>query len=494
MSPAGPAGPSRAGSSPVPSPPAPTASGAVIAAAAWLLLAASPGVSGAGATPVVPDALAADSLASTGAGRERDRALERWAARASLPELMFLLRQPPAVLGAPEVPIVAAALRRTPGSRAALRRRLLLRLAAAAPRKAERAWRELAPEAAHLPARPRASVFRIAAVLPDTGDYQAVGRALRLGLEAGLAQHDARAAFPVALSIVSSGDDSPDRIAAAFDRAAEGSGAMVGGLTSGATAALATAAQLTGLPFLPPTATDESVGAIGPMVFQVGPSGFQRGRVLAREALARGGRRIGLLVAEPADGGPFARGFAAAAESLGASVVWSASYAPGSPDFRAELRALAAHSVDLLFWDGEARDAETLLRQLAQEKLSVGICGGAELAPERHHPQAVSLLEGALFVSDDWVLSAGSRAVLDSAVRAAGEERANRVHTRGYLAARLIAAAVDGGALCPEELGAALATRVAADRDLKSHGFIDWSPAEATLPVYVVTRGSALAR
>jgi len=172
----------------------------------------------------------------------------------------------------------------------------------------------------------------------------------------------------------------------------------------------------------------------------------------------------------------------------------SASYAPGNPDFRTELRALQERSVELLFWDGEARDAETLLRQLAQEKLSVAVCGGAELDPERHHAQSRMLLEGVLFVGEDWVLSAGSRAALDSAARATGEERANRLHTRGYLAARLIASAVEGGALCPEELGAALATRVGADPYLRSHGFLDWSPAEATLPVYAVTRGRAVAR
>ena len=494
MPPAGPAGTSRSRSSRVPAPSAPTAVCAVLAAATGLLLAASPGVSRAGATPAVPDVRAADSLVTAGSGRERDRALERWATRASLPELMFLLRQPPAILGAVEAPLTGAALRRTPASRPALRRRLLLRLAAAAPRKADRAWRELAPEAAHLPSRPRASVFRIAAVLPDTGDYQAFGRAVRLGLEAGLAQHDAHAAFPLVLSIEPSGDDSPERVAAAFDRAAAGSGVIVGGLLSVPTATLATAARLTGLPLLSPTATDESVGAIGPMVFQVGPSGLQRGRVLAREALARGPRRIGLLTAGPAAAGPFARGFAGAAESLGASVVWSASYAPGSPDFRAELRALKARSVELLFWDGEARDAETLLRQLAQENMRVAFCGGAELAPERHHAQTRTLLEGVLFVGEDWVLSAGSRAVLDGAARAAGEERANRLHTRGYLAARLIASAVEGGALCPEELGVSLATRVGADPYLASHGFLDWSPAEATLPVYAVTRGRAVAR
>lgn len=473
---------------------APAALHAILAAASGLWLAWSPAVSRAAPAHPIVDARAADSLATAGTGRERDRALERWATRASLPELMFLLRQPSAILGAAEAPLTAMALRRTPATRPALRQRLQLRLTDAAPRKAGRAWRELAPQATHLPARPRASVFRIGAVLPDTGDYRADARAVRLGLEAGLAQYDAHAVFPIVLSVGSSADESPEPVAAAFDRAAEGSASIVGGMLGGPTATLATAARLCGLPLLSPNAGDEDVGAVGPTVFQVGPSGVQRGRILARGALTGRPRRVGLLVADHAGDGPFARGFAAAAESLGATVVWSSSYAPGSPDFRAELRALKEQAVELLFWDGEARDAETLLRQLAREKMTMALCGGAELAPERHHPQTHALLEGVVFVGEDWVLGAGSQAVLDSAVRAAGEERANRLHTRGYLAARIIASAVEGGALCPEELAAALATRVGAEPYLKSHGFFDWSPGEATLPVYTVTNGRAVAR
>jgi len=468
------------------------AAGAWGAAAAALLLLAAPG--GARTAAPVRDVRAADSLAMADAGRERDQALARWAAHAALPELLFVLRRPPERMGAAEASLVAAALRLAPAARPALRRRLLLRLAAAAPAQADRAWREPAPAAAHLPARPRASVFRVAAVLPDTGDYQAFGGAVRLGLEAGLAQHNAQAAFPLELEIESSGNDAPDRVAAAFDRAAEGAGVIVGGLMSGPTTTLATAARLSGLPIVSPTATDESIGAIGPTVFQIGPSGVQRGRVLARAALASGRRRIGMLVAYAGGDGPFAKGFAAAAESLGSSVVWSASYPSGDPDFHPELKAIKARSVELLFWDGEARDAATLLRQLAQERMSLAICGGAELAPDHHHAQDRMLLEGVMIVSEDWVLSQGSQAVLDSAVRAAGEERANRLHTRGYLAARLIAAAVEGGAWCPEELSSALATRVGADPYLGTHGFLDWTPAEATLPVYEVRLGRPVPR
>ncbi|TMQ70364.1 MAG: amino acid ABC transporter substrate-binding protein [Candidatus Eisenbacteria bacterium] len=494
MSRSGPAGPQAPRSEPPLAPPAAAVRRAVAIAAALALPALLAGPGQAGRAPAVPDLRAADSLAMTAPDRARDQALAGWAAHAPLPELLYLLRRPPESLAASEAPLVAAALRLAPATRVALRRRLLLRMAAAAPAQADRAWRELAPAAAQLPVRPRASAFRIAAILPDTGDYQAFGKAVRLGLETGLAQHNAAARFPLELALETSGDDSPARVAAAFDRAAAGAGVIVGGLMSGPTTTLATAARLTGLPIVSPTATDESIGAIGPMVFQIGPSGLQRGRALARAALAGGPRRVGVLVSDTGDRGPFARGFAAAAESLGASVVWTASYPAGDPDFHPELKAIKAKAVELLFWDGEAGDAATLLRQLAQERMSLAICGGAELEPERHHPQARMLLEGVMIVGEDWVLSPGSQAVVDSAARAAGEEHANRLHTRGYLTARLIASAVEGGAWCPEEVGAALTTRVGADPYLASHGFLDWTPPEATLPVYEVKLGRAVLR
>src|SRR5262249_25036911 len=104
------------------------------------------------------------------------------------------------------------------------------------------------------------------------------------------------------------------------------------------------------------------------------------------------------------------------------------------------------------------------------------------------------LLEGVMLVGEDWVLSAGSQAVLDSAARAAGEEHANRLHARGYLAALLIAAAVAGGGGGPEEVAAALTLRVGADPYLPAHGVPAWMPAEATLPVYEVRLGKTVPR
>jgi hypothetical protein len=77
--------------------------------------------------------------------------------------------------------------------------------------------------------------------------------------------------------------------------------------------------------------------------------------------------------------------------------------------------------------------------------------------------------------------------------RAAGEEHAGPLVARGYLAGRLISEAVTSGALAPEELAAAFGARLVADPDLRGRGFVEWTPAEATLPVFTVTRGRAVA-
>jgi ABC-type branched-subunit amino acid transport system substrate-binding protein len=425
---------------------------------------------------------AADSLASLAPDRDRDRALSEWAKGADLAELLFVLRRPAATLGGSEAPLLEAALARAPGARAALRQRLALRLAAADRARAGSAWRSLAGVTL-LPMFARASAHRVAVLLPDSGEYVAEARALRSGLAAGLAPTAAR--LPVEIMDLATGDDSPDRVAGAFVRAAEVCAVIVGGLQPPSTAALATAARATGLPLIAPGAGGDALGSIGPGVFQVGPSGLQRGRVLARAVLASGARRVGVLSAGES---PLVEGFAAEV-----AVLKAATYAPGTPDLSREIREFKSLGVDLLLWDGEARDAETLLRQLAQEKWSVPICGGAELDPERHHAQIRPLLEGVTFVGEDWQLPASTQSVLDSMARAAGEEHAGPLVARGYLAGRLISEAVTSGALAPEELAAAFGARLVADPDLRGRGFVEWTPAEATLPVFTVTRGRAVA-
>ncbi len=420
-----------------------------------------------------------DALITQPASKARDKAVAQWAERASLPDLFCLLRRSPAELGAAETPVVEIALRRVPPERAALRRRLLARAAIGSGGKRRFAAVEIAALASDAVAHPFASVLEVATVLPLSGDYQGYGETLVSGLEAGLA--DPAAGCPIRVRRWESGQDSPARALAAFDSAAGGAAVVVGEVLSLTTTALAAAARGQGVTLVSPYAADEEIGRLGLHVFQVGPSGFERGQVLARAALAGARRRVGILVADAPAPLAFARGFAATAESLGAAPVWQERYASGNASFREAARAIVSHKVELLLWDGDPREAEALLRQLTRDRVSLRICGGPALAPDQHHAEARVLLEGVEFVGDEWIPFAG-----DSSATPDG------VLLRGRLAGQVIREAVAAGALCAEEVAEQLRARLAAHPYLRERGFLDVRRFGVGLPIYSVSRGRAV--
>jgi ABC-type branched-subunit amino acid transport system substrate-binding protein len=436
------------------------------------------------------DLKSADSMVTLRPSQGRDRALKRWAEqRASLTDLVYVLRRPASELGSAEAFLTAAALAHTPASREALHRRLLARLKLADPNRARSAARDRGGLEAAPPPHLGASVFRVASLLPDSGAYQSYGRAVLKGISAGLAQPVPGIASPLDLEFLSTGDDEPSRAVAAFDSVADRAGGVMGELLSVPTLVLATAARYASLPLVSPSATDEGVGAVSPTAFQVGPSGFTRGSRLASGVLDGRPRRVGILVSNASEGSSFALGFAAAAERMNAPVVWRDVYAAGSLNFRDEVRALVVNQVEILFWDGEAREAEALVRQLARDRVSLRLCGGEGLAPEQHHVETRVLLEGVLYVGEDWQLGAAVQARLDSLVAPEESERVGSLVVRGYLAGRMLRAAVAGGALCPEEITAFLASHTEQEPYLHARRFLDLGEEDVVLPVYTVTRG-----
>ena len=63
---------------------------------------------------------------------------------------------------------------------------------------------------------------------------------------------------------------------------------------------------------------------------------------------------------------------------------------------------------------------------------------------------------------------------------------------RGFLAGRLVSAAVAEGSLCPEEIASYLRSRLAAPPYLRARGFLDLRREGVFLPVFAVTRGRAV--
>lgn len=462
---------------------------AVLLAAA-LALAPAPGSAARAPLPVL-DLRAADRAAGDPRSAARDAALREWAKRAPLADLMFVLRRPPSQLRAHEAVMVRAAIARCPGSRHDLRRRLELRLALADP-GARRELGRLAAWVPDLPVRPRASVFRLGLLLPDTGSYAVYARAVEAGLEAALADANSVSLRPIEIRRWSTGDDAPDRAAIAVDSAAAEAGVLVGELLSVPTFTIASGARLLRVPLLSPTATDEGIGRVGPSIFQIGPAGARRGETLGRAVIRGGVRRVGILVASDYGDSPLARGFEAAARSAGAEVAHRGTFTPGAPDFRALARSISQKKLDALLFDGEPRDARVFLTQLAKEGVNLAICGGESFAPDRHAPEARLLLEGVSYVSEDWTVPAGVQARLDSVATELGEARGTSLFVRGYYAGRWIASGVHAGALAPEELTAWLRGHLDPLPAAAESGFLDCLSESARLPVWTIKRGKAV--
>lgn len=435
------------------------------------------------ARPAPAPGMDAETLVLLPPSPERTRALSSELRGAKLDPLLRLLRHGADRLGPDERAIAEAAYKLTPAGSADLRRRLEARRLLA---QAE-GGRRVNLDVANLRAlRPRQSVWRVGAVLPDRGDYAGYAASVRTALEAGLSWGGSPEPFVV--EDFGTGDAEPARVAAAVDSAADACGVLVGELLSEPTFALAAGARLAGLPVVSPTATDETIGHAGPAVFQVGPPSGMRGEALARTILGGQPRKLAILTSTGTAKSPLVTAFAATAESLGAAIVRRDVYPSGGGDFRSFSRGLRTFGAEVLFWDGDSREAVALLRQLGADGVSVHVCGGTALSPEQFHSGEKVLLEGVTWVADDWRLAPAHQAVVDSLAAARGEH-AGALWTRGFLAGRRIAAAVAAGARTPAELVGRLAHR---DPVMRAGGWLDCGLEGATLPVWTIRRGEAV--
>ncbi len=433
----------------------------------------------------------AEAWAAQPPSAERDKVLKKWADGAALEELVYVLRRDSRSLGSIEAHLLERALERTPPERAALRRRLTVRLAAADPARAKKRVPLLTEALADPPpAAATSSVYRAGLLAPRSGGYSGYTDDLRLGLEAGLAVSDSNL-VPIELLSWDTGDANPPRAAAALDSAARACGIVVGELLSETTLMIATGARLAGVPMISPIATDEAIGSVGGSVFAIGPASYERGRALA-QAIGVSGMRVGALVSREASLG-LMRGFLEAAKEQGATIAYEGLYAAGQSSFRGEARDLEARKVTLLFWDGEPAEAEALLRQLGRDRLAIAVCGGSALSPGQFHAEGRFLLEGVRYVADDWTLPPAEKSRLDAFVGARSERAAGALHVRGYLAGRMISSAVRNGALCTEEIAAQLNRLRKPHALLGPRGFLDPGIAGLELPVFTVRRGMAVA-
>jgi len=425
----------------------------------------------------------ADSLVLRAATPERAEAFTAWARRAPLEDLMWVLRRPPSQLGELERPAVEAALDRTPAERRSLHDALAVRLDALPPASGKSNKKGKGePSAAVSSSIEPPSVYRVALALPTDPGGAEDADAIGAGFQAGLASRAAAGHPPVECVRVSTHGESPAEFAAAIDSAATFAGALCGGTSAGSPVVAAAAARWRGIPLVCLAPTDPQSMRISSRAWGLGPTGAERGRALADALAPAKEDRVALIVSSAADTG-FASGFVAACRERGATIVGRVVYAPGNASFTSEIRSLIGQRATLLFWDGDPPEAAALLRQLTRDRVALRVCGGDGLDPGRHHKETRVFLEGVTYALGDWALSAAEQAQLDARLGAAGpsDER----HVRGFLAGRLVGAAIATGALTRDELATALGKLAAPGNT----GALDVRSQGGALPVFSVQAG-----
>jgi ABC-type branched-subunit amino acid transport system substrate-binding protein len=337
-----------------------------------------------------------------------------------------------------------------------------------------------------------ASVYRVAAVLPLSGDYGVYGRSLLAGLRLALEDSLApRGALPVRVEEYDAHADPVAAAAAAREALDAGSGIVVGEALSLPTFVLAGICRERGVALLSPSATDERIGELGPLVLQTGLSRAAQAWALAEHVAGEAG--VGhTAVPEPrdADAAEFATAFRAAAESLGMETV-EATTPSGRRDAPRAIDALRNGGAEALLLPAEAGAAELWLAGLGKVPTSLRLLASEALDVASLSAEARSRLEGLTLVGLEYALPESVFVQVDAAAQARFGVAADRFVRRGYLTGRAIARALRQRAASPAQLAAALVPSgpQAVRTGGASRHFVVFSAAEAAIPILVWRRG-----
>jgi branched-chain amino acid transport system substrate-binding protein len=302
---------------------------------------------------------------------------------------------------------------------------------------------------------------KIGLLAPLSGKLMEFGQAVQNGVEMAFEEYNQKSGEKFKLVSADSKGDPIDAVKQAR-RLADSSKVMglIGEVLSNATIAAAGVADVLGVPLLSPTATDDRISTIGPNIFQLNPSLNWQGPAVAQYAVkARGFKALAMLYPEEGVWESLAQAFAKEAVKLGAKLVYSQSYAPGTTDFKEQIDKLRLVKVDALFLPASPSDIVMIAPQLAYNQLKLQLLGPESWGDPKISAQGDVYVEGAIFAT----LSSGSE--MAQAAAAFGEKFKKRYGkppskqaAQGYDAAVIMIAALQKNPASRQELRGYLET------------------------------------
>ena len=302
---------------------------------------------------------------------------------------------------------------------------------------------------------------KIGLLAPLSGKYLEFGQAVQNGVELAFEEYNQKAGEKFKLVAADSRGDPIDAVKQTR-HLADSSKVMglIGEILSNATIAAAGVADALEVPLLSPTATDDRISTIGPNIFQLNPSLSWQGPAVAQYAVkARGFKTLAMIYPDEGLWESVAQAFAKEAGKLGAKLVYSQSYVPGTTDFKEQIDKLRLVKVDALFLPASPSDIVMIAPQLAYNQVKLQLLGPESWGDPKVSAQGDVYVEGAIFAT----LSSGSE--MAQAAAAFGERFKKRYGkppskqaAQGYDAAAVMIAALQKNPASRQELRGYLET------------------------------------
>ncbi len=297
-------------------------------------------------------------------------------------------------------------------------------------------------------------------IVPLSGRYGEYGTAVKEGVNMAFTEYNKTTANKVKLITEDTRGDIIDAIKATI-RLCDTSQVIgiIGEVLSGPTSAAAGVANIKGVPFLSPTASEERISSLGPYVFQLSQSVSWQGTALADCAVKKlGMKTLGVMYPNDPTWTAVAEAFIQQAKILGAKVAVSVTYEPGTTDFRAQAETLKAGMVQAVFIPATPNDIIMIAPQLVYNQLKVQLLGSDGWGDPKVTAKGGTYVEGAIFAT----LSSGSSlaqaaARFEESYKRTYGKAPSKLSAQAYDGAKVMLAALQKGAASREDLQKALA-------------------------------------
>lgn len=243
---------------------------------------------------------------------------------------------------------------------------------------------------------------QVAVLVPLTGRFAVLGNAFYEAALLATTESNLEYGTEFVLKLEDTAADPVDgALVARRQCAEEGSIAVIGGLLSGPTAAVAVVCDLYGVPLLSPTATNESIWKLGPSVFQTNITGLYEVRLLAELVTSIMLKKsFGIIHPDTPEGRRHAQIFTAEVESRGGEVVASVFFPPQGTDFKDQILAVRKQRPEVIFAPASVDQMVLLGPQLDFYRAGSLVLGLSNWNSKKLRDRSATVLERAIFPDD----------------------------------------------------------------------------------------------